>query len=63
MLARSDQWYLLTALRSAVVIGDGVFTCLLCPRSFRIKKFQSKNPDDIDEELSLNSKLFLRTEH
>ena len=52
MLAKFNQVHPQTALRSAVVIGGGVFTCLvLSPKHIRIQKLESRNPDNIDKEV------------
>ena len=51
MVAKFDQCNLLTALRSAVVIGGwGIYMLIIAPRAFRIQKLESRNPDNIDKE-------------
>ena len=52
MLAKFDQVHPQTALRSAVVMVGGVFTCIvLSPKHIRIQKLESRNPDNIDKEV------------
>ena len=52
MLAKFDQGKPQVALRSAVVIGGGVFVCFaLSPEHIRIQKLESRNPDNIDKEV------------
>ena len=51
MLAKFDQGHPKTALRSAVVIGGwGIYMLIVAPRAFRIKKLESRNPDNIVKE-------------
>ena len=51
MLAKFDQGHPKTALRSSVVIGGwGIYMLIIAPRAFRIRKLESRNPDDIDKE-------------
>ena len=56
MLTKFDQGHPKTALRSAVVIGGwGIYMLIIAPSAFRIHKLESRNPDKIDKEVSLNS--------
>ena len=51
MLAKFDQCNLITALRSAVVVGGwGIYMLITAPRAFRIQKLESRNPDNIDKD-------------
>ena len=51
MLAKFDQGHPKTALISAVVIGGwGIYMLIIDPRAFRIQKWESRNPDNIDKE-------------
>ena len=51
MLAKFDQGHPKTFLRSEVVIGGwGIYKLIIAPRAFRIQKFESRNPDNIDKE-------------
>ena len=51
MVAKFDQCNLITALRSAVVIGGwGIYMLITAPRAFRIQKLESRNPDNIDKD-------------
>ena len=62
MLANFDQGHPKTALRSAVVIGCwGIYMLIIDPREFRIQKWESRNPDNIDKEAFFNLLAFLRT--
>ena len=46
----SDQGHPKTALRSAVVIdGWGIYMLMIDLRAFRMKKLESRNPDNIDK--------------
>ena len=52
MLAKFDQVYPQTALRSAAVIGGwGIYMLSIIPKEFRIQKLESRNPDNIDKEV------------
>ena len=51
MLAKFDQGHPKTAQRSAVVIGGwGIYMLIIAPIAFRIRKLESRNPDNIDKE-------------
>ena len=51
MLAKIDQGHPRTALISAVVIGGwGIYMLIIATRAFRIRKLESRNPDNIDKE-------------
>ena len=51
MLAKFDQGHPKTTLRSAVVIGGwGIYMLIIGPRAYRIRKLESRNPDNIDKE-------------
>ena len=55
MLAKFDQGHPKAALRSAIVIGGwGTYMLIIDPRTFRIQKWESRNPDNINKEASFN---------
>ena len=52
MLAKIDQGYPKTDLRSAVLIGGwGIDMLIITPGTFCIQKLESQNHDNIDKEV------------
>ena len=50
MLARFDQGHPQTAMRPVVVTGGWViYMLIIAPRAIRIRKLESRNPDNIDK--------------
>ena len=62
MLAKFDLGHPKTALRSAVVIGGwGIYILIIDPRAFRVQKWESRDPDNIEKEAFFELLAFLRT--